>query len=179
MRGRGEVDRDAVRAVVRAVRRTSRAVGGERRLIERLARLRVLVVGDAMLDEYVEGDADRISPEAPVPIVRVTGTTARPGGAANVALNAATLGAVVDLASVVGDDAAGAQLLALCAGAGIGTARVVRSGVRSTTRKLRVVAQKQQILRLDWEQTDPLASAGRSRRCSTASPIPRGPTRWS
>jgi D-beta-D-heptose 7-phosphate kinase/D-beta-D-heptose 1-phosphate adenosyltransferase len=127
-------------------------------LIERLARLRVLVVGDAMLDEYVGGDADRISPEAPVPVVRVTGTTARPGGAANVALNAATLGAVVDLASVVGDDAAGAQLLALCAGAGIGTAQVVRSGVRSTTRKLRVVAQKQQILRLDWEQTDPLGA---------------------
>ena len=67
-------------------------------LIERLAGLRVLVVGDAMLDEYVGGGADRISPEAPVPVVRVTGTTARPGGAANVALNVASLGAVVGLA---------------------------------------------------------------------------------
>ena len=127
-------------------------------LIERLAGLRVLVVGDAMLDEYVEGDADRISPEAPVPIVRVTGTTVRPGGAANVALNAAALGAVVDLATVVGDDTTGERLVTLCAAAGVGTTLVVRTAGRSTTRKLRVIAQRQQVLRLDWEQTDPLAA---------------------
>jgi len=127
-------------------------------LVERLPGLRVLVVGDAMLDEYVGGDADRISPEAPVPIVRVTGTTARPGGAANVALNVTTLGAAAELATVLGDDAAGEQLAGLCARAGIGTTLAVRSAARSTTRKLRVIAQKQQILRLDWEQTDPLAA---------------------
>ena len=126
-------------------------------LIERLAGLRVLVVGDAMLDEYVEGDADRICPEAPVPVVRVTGTTVRPGGAANVALNVAALGAVADLATVVGVDAAGEQLVALCADAGIGTDLVVRAADRSTTRKLRVIARKHQMLRLDWEQTDSLA----------------------
>jgi len=99
-------------------------------LIERLAGLRVLVVGDAMLDEYVGGDADRISPEAPVPIVRVTGTTARPGGAANVALNVTTLGAAAELATVLGDDAAGEQLAGLCARAGIGTTLAVRSQVK-------------------------------------------------
>jgi D-beta-D-heptose 7-phosphate kinase/D-beta-D-heptose 1-phosphate adenosyltransferase len=126
-------------------------------LVERLAGLRVLVVGDAMLDEYVEGDADRICPEAPVPIVHVTGTTARPGGAANVALNAAALGGVVDLATAVGNDAAGERLVALCAEAGVGTGLVVRTDGRSTTRKLRVIARRQQVLRLDWEETDPLA----------------------
>ncbi len=129
----------------------------DRALIERLAGLRVLVVGDAMLDEYVEGDADRICPEAPVPVVRVTGTTVRPGGAANVALNVAALGAVADLATVVGVDAAGEQLVALCADAGIGTDLVVRAADRSTTRKLRVIARRHQMLRLDWEQTDSLA----------------------
>jgi D-beta-D-heptose 7-phosphate kinase/D-beta-D-heptose 1-phosphate adenosyltransferase len=125
-------------------------------LIERLAGLRILVVGDAMLDEYLEGDADRICPEAPVPIVRVRGTSARPGGAANVALSAVALGAVADLAAVVGDDRAGERLAALCAEAGVGTALVVRTKRRPTTRKVRVVARGQQVLRLDWEQSDPL-----------------------
>ena len=126
-------------------------------LIERLAGVRMLVVGDAMLDEYVEGDAERICPEAPIPVVRVTGTTARPGGAANVALNATTLGAVVDLAAVVGNDEAGQRLVALLGEASVGTAFVVRADDRSTTRKVRVMARHQQVLRMDWEQTDPLA----------------------
>jgi D-beta-D-heptose 7-phosphate kinase/D-beta-D-heptose 1-phosphate adenosyltransferase len=125
-------------------------------LVERFRALRALVVGDAMLDEYVEGDADRVSPEAPVPVVRVSGTAARPGGAANVALNVATLGAVVDLGAVVGDDPAAERLGGLCAQAGIGTGLLVRSPRRSTTRKVRVVARKQQVLRLDWEETGPL-----------------------
>ena len=99
-------------------------------LIERLAGVRMLVVGDAMLDEYVEGDAERILPEAPIPVVRVTGTTTQPGGAANVALNATTLGAVVDLAAVVGNDEAGQRLVALLGEASVGTAFVVRADDR-------------------------------------------------
>ena len=127
-------------------------------LVERLAGRRLLVVGDAMLDEYVEGDADRICPEAPVPVVRVTGTTARLGGAANVARNAIALGAVVDLATVVGEDAGGDRVASLCEEAGIGTALVVRSDGRSTTRKVRVTARGQQVLRMDWEHVAPLTS---------------------
>jgi D-beta-D-heptose 7-phosphate kinase/D-beta-D-heptose 1-phosphate adenosyltransferase len=127
------------------------------RLIERFVGVRVLVVGDAMLDEYIEGDADRICPEAPVPVVRVTRTGTRPGGAANVAVNAVTVGAAADLATVIGDDATGDRLLDLCREAGLGTALVVRSGHRETTRKARIIARGQQVLRVDWERTDPLS----------------------
>jgi D-beta-D-heptose 7-phosphate kinase/D-beta-D-heptose 1-phosphate adenosyltransferase len=130
-------------------------------LVERLAGRRVLVVGDAMLDEYVEGDANRICPEAPVPVVRVTGTTVCLGGAANLARNATALGAIVDLATVVGEDAGGDRVASLCEEAGIGTALVVRSDRRSTTRKVRVTARGQQVLRMDWEQVAPLTSRDR------------------
>jgi D-beta-D-heptose 7-phosphate kinase/D-beta-D-heptose 1-phosphate adenosyltransferase len=125
-------------------------------LIARLAGVRVLVVGDAMLDEYLEGEAERISPEAPVPVVRVRGAAAQPGGAANVARNAAALGAAVELVAVVGADPAGEQLAALCGRAGVGTGGLVRAARRPTTRKQRVLARGQQVLRVDWEETGPL-----------------------
>lgn len=111
---------------------------------------RVLVVGDVMLDRYWFGNVARISPEAPVPVVHVTRTEERPGGAANVARNAAALGARVTLLSVVGRDEAGAQLEALLKRDKV-TARLHRDAAVQTTVKLRVIGRQQQLLRVDFE----------------------------
>ncbi len=124
-------------------------------LPDRFAGLHIWVVGDLMLDEYVSGTVERISPEAPVPVVRAQATEHRLGGAANVARQIATLGARVSLAGICGADAAGEDLLQLCALAGIDTHAVVRLESRRTTRKLRVVSHSQQLLRLDWEDIQP------------------------
>jgi rfaE bifunctional protein kinase chain/domain len=115
-------------------------------------RARILVVGDVMLDRYWFGDVDRISPEAPVPVVRVARNEERPGGAANVARNAAALGAPVALLSVVGDDEAGASLERLVAAEGV-QPTLHRDAALSTTVKLRVVSRQQQLLRIDFETT--------------------------
>ena len=117
-----------------------------------LARAKVLVVGDAMLDRYWYGAVDRISPEAPVPVVRVTREEERIGGAANVAYNIVTLGAQASLLSVVGDDDASHRLEALVAGTGI-TPHFGRDAQMQTTVKLRVIGRQQQLLRLDFEKT--------------------------
>ena len=90
-----------------------------------LTKARVLVVGDVMLDRYWFGEVNRISPEAPVPIVKVERTEERPGGAANVARNIASLGAQAMLLSVVGDDEAGRQLEALVQAAGVASATLL------------------------------------------------------
>ncbi len=119
---------------------------------EQLATARVLVVGDAMLDRYWYGAVDRISPEAPVPVVRVTRTEERVGGAANVASNIVALGAQSSLLSVVGDDEASHQLEALVAKTGI-TPYFGRDPKLKTTVKLRVIGRQQQLLRLDFENT--------------------------
>ena len=119
---------------------------------QQLARARVLVVGDAMLDRYWYGAVDRISPEAPVPVVRVTRQEERMGGAANVAYNIVTLGACASLLSVVGDDEASHQLEALVAASGI-TPCFGRDPQLKTTVKLRVIGRQQQLLRLDFENT--------------------------
>jgi D-beta-D-heptose 7-phosphate kinase/D-beta-D-heptose 1-phosphate adenosyltransferase len=115
------------------------------------ARARVAVAGDVMLDRYWSGEAARISPEAPVPVVRVRECSARPGGAANVALNIAALGATVRLSGVVGADAEGEELGRLLDAAGIAHALHVAPGCRTTT-KLRVLSRHQQLLRLDFEE---------------------------
>ncbi len=115
-----------------------------------LSQARVLVVGDVMLDRYWYGDVERISPEAPVPVVKVQRTEERPGGAANVALNAAALGARVALLSVVGTDEAGVSLERLIAAQGIST-NLHRDEKLATTVKLRVIGRKQQLLRADFE----------------------------
>ncbi len=112
----------------------------------------MLVVGDAMLDRYWYGAVDRISPEAPVPVVRVTRTEERIGAAANVAYNIVTLGAQASLLSVVGDDEASHQLEALVAKTGI-TPYFGRDAQLKTTVKLRVIGRQQQLLRLDFENT--------------------------
>ncbi len=115
-------------------------------------RARVLVVGDVMLDRYWFGDVERISPEAPVPVVRVARAEERPGGAANVARNAAALGARTALLSVVGADEAGASLERLVAAEGV-HATLHRDAALATTVKLRVVSRQQQLLRIDFETT--------------------------
>ncbi|MEY2952661.1 MAG: hypothetical protein RLZZ401_748 [Pseudomonadota bacterium] len=115
---------------------------------------RVLVVGDAMLDRYWHGPVDRISPEAPVPVVRVTRTEERIGGAANVAYNVVTLGAQASLVTVVGDDEASHTLESLVAKTGI-AAHFGRDSGLKTTVKLRVIGRHQQLLRLDFENTPP------------------------
>lgn len=117
-----------------------------------LAKARVLVVGDAMLDRYWYGAVDRISPEAPVPVVRVTRTEERVGGAANVASNIVALGAQASLLTVVGDDEASHQLEKLVAKSGI-TPYFGRDAMLKTTVKLRVIGRQQQLIRLDFENT--------------------------
>ena len=117
-----------------------------------LAASRVLVVGDVMLDRYWYGAVDRISPEAPVPVVRVTREEERGGGAANVAGNIAALGAQAALLAVVGDDEASQHLEALLAKTGIQT-HFGRDAELKTTVKLRVIGRQQQLLRLDFEST--------------------------
>ncbi|HZW24105.1 MAG TPA: D-glycero-beta-D-manno-heptose-7-phosphate kinase [Gallionella sp.] len=112
---------------------------------------RILVVGDVMLDRYWFGDVSRISPEAPVPVLKVTRVEERPGGAANVARNIAALGAQCTLLSVVGADEAGDCLQRLLTEQGRVEALLQRDNTISTTIKLRAVARQQQLLRIDFE----------------------------
>jgi len=133
---------------------------GHEELIEMMSRfddVRVLVVGDVMVDEYLWGHVARISPEAPVPVVEVRRYSWAAGGAANVALNLRALGASVDLAGVVGDDPAAATLLDELNKQGVGTAGLVTDPARPTTHKIRVMAQHQQVTRIDREDRAPLA----------------------
>lgn len=112
---------------------------------------RILVVGDVMLDRYWFGDVERISPEAPVPVLKVSRVEERPGGAANVARNAAALGAQCTLLSVVGDDEGGNLLERLLAAQHNVKAMLHRDHTISTTIKLRAIARQQQLLRIDFE----------------------------
>ena len=116
------------------------------------AKSRVLVVGDVMLDRYWFGDVHRISPEAPVPVVKVEKSDERLGGAANVARNAAALGAQTTLLSVVGEDEAGQTIKRLLQASGIRTSLHVDSAFKTTV-KLRVIGRQQQLLRIDFEET--------------------------
>jgi len=125
-------------------------------LLERFQELRLLVLGDVMLDEYRAGDVSRTSPEAPVPVVKVENEHHCLGGAANVANVARALGAKVELFGVVGDDSAGERFVDECKRLGIAADRLLRIDGRPTTRKLRVLAQHQQVLRLDWEEERPI-----------------------
>ncbi|MBW2272837.1 MAG: D-glycero-beta-D-manno-heptose-7-phosphate kinase [Deltaproteobacteria bacterium] len=127
------------------------------RLLDDFAQLRLLVVGDVVLDEYLWGDVDRISPEAPVPVMHVRGESVVLGGAGNVVRNVVALGARCGFASVVGEDPDGRRVEALLEELGVGTAGVVRDPGRPTTRKTRVVARSQQIVRVDRETRQPLA----------------------
>jgi rfaE bifunctional protein kinase chain/domain len=125
-------------------------------IIEAFKSLQILVVGDVMLDNYSWGQVERMSPEAPVPIVRIQRTESRLGGAANVALNCKALGAQVSVASVIGNDATGATLTALLNEQQICTDILQKSKDRITTTKTRILSKNQQMIRLDEEQTTPL-----------------------
>jgi rfaE bifunctional protein kinase chain/domain len=119
-------------------------------LLRRLPSARLLVVGDVMLDRYWFGEVSRISPEAPVPVVKIERTEERPGGAANVARNASALGAGVALLSVIGEDEAGTSLQRLVEADRV-AANLHRDPTIATTVKLRVIARQQQLLRIDFE----------------------------
>lgn len=119
-------------------------------LQQAIAKARILVVGDVMLDRYWFGDVNRISPEAPVPVALVNRIEERAGGAANVARNAASLGCKVTLLSVIGDDEAGNALDRLMQGSGV-RSEMLRDPTIATIVKLRVIAKQQQLLRIDFE----------------------------
>jgi D-beta-D-heptose 7-phosphate kinase/D-beta-D-heptose 1-phosphate adenosyltransferase len=120
-------------------------------VLQQIAGRRVLVIGDVIVDEYLVGESSRISSEAPVPVLHYTREHATLGGAGNTAANIASLGGVPTLIGLVGDDAAGSDVSRRCERAGIHFLPL-RDG-RPTTRKVRVISQQQQLLRIDYEQT--------------------------
>lgn len=122
------------------------------KLLEQALGVRLLVVGDVMLDRYWFGEVSRISPEAPVPVVKVERQEERLGGAANVARNATALGGATSLLSVVGDDEAGRSLGRLLKEGGIDASLQIDDEI-DTTVKLRVIGRQQQLLRIDFETT--------------------------
>lgn len=123
-----------------------------RQLANSFSRLRVLIVGDVMVDSYMWGRVERISPEAPVPIVTVTKKEIRPGGAANVALNILSLGATPVLCSVTGSDEPGKQFAKMISGLKMDASFLVTDSERSTTVKTRVIGNNHQMLRVDEEE---------------------------
>ena len=131
-------------------------------LVRRFGRVRVLVVGDLMLDRFIWGRVERISPEAPVPVVHVSRDDARPGGAGNVVSNIRALGGAAAVSGIVGDDVAGKTLSRMLAGLGASVAGVVVDRHRPTIEKTRIIAHHQQLVRLDRE-----AAAGALGRAAT------------
>jgi rfaE bifunctional protein kinase chain/domain len=128
-----------------------------RQLANGFSRLRVLIIGDVMVDSYMWGHVERISPEAPVPIVAVSKKEIRPGGAANVALNVLSLGATPLLCSVTGNDEPGKQFANMMSGLKMDTSFIVADNKRSTTVKTRVIGNNHQMLRVDEEQEHPVS----------------------
>lgn len=127
-------------------------------ILEAFNNKRVLVVGDVMIDAYYFGRVERISPEAPVPIVSVEKKENRLGGAANVAMNLISLGALPVMCTVIGKDQEGDEMLELLKKQGIDTRGVIRSANRITTVKTRVISQQTQMLRIDHELISPIDS---------------------
>ncbi|MDD3310515.1 D-glycero-beta-D-manno-heptose-7-phosphate kinase [Pseudodesulfovibrio sp.] len=129
-----------------------------RKAIEALAGKRVMIIGDLMLDHYMIGEVDRISPEAPVPVVRVVRESSLLGGAGNVARNIVSLGGRALLVAAVGTDEDGERLDKLCRDAEIKT-KLIRDPARPTTKKTRIIAANQQVVRVDQELAVPLQVA--------------------
>jgi rfaE bifunctional protein kinase chain/domain len=125
-------------------------------ILETMRSLKVMVIGDVMLDKYVWGSVSRISPEAPVPVVDITEETTRLGGAANVANNIVSLGASCTLFGVTGDDSYGAELTREIESRGIDTSGMAAARGRPTTIKTRVIAHNQQVVRTDRESREEL-----------------------
>ena len=141
------------------------ATAEARALFVRMRDKRVLVVGDVMVDEWVWGSVSRISPEAPVPVVAVSDHSFTLGGAGNVANNLRAIGATVSFAGTIGDDAEGRRVCALLDETHVERGAVVTLRDRPTTRKTRIVAHNQQVVRADWESSEPLAAPDRARLC--------------
>ncbi len=125
-------------------------------LFERITKLNILIIGDVMIDSYMWGKVERISPEAPVPIVSISKSEERLGGAANVALNIASMGAEPILASVIGKDSKGRELLHIMENRNMSIEGIYQSENRKTTVKTRVLGNKVQLLRVDEEIETPL-----------------------
>lgn len=135
-----------------------------RALVQRMAGVRVLVVGDLMLDQFVRGRVQRISPEAPVPVVQVHSEDEQPGGAGNVVRNVLDLGGRAGIAGIVGDDVAGRRLQDVLGKLGSATTGIVTTRHGATTQKTRIVAHQQQVVRLDREEAAPDGAAARRLR---------------
>ena len=133
-----------------------------RELLDMFVGRRVLLVGDLMVDEWAIGSVARISPEAPIPVVRMPLTpqarAGKPGGAGNVAAILLGLGAAVKVVGMVGDDENGRRLLTILEGSGADVSSVLKDPSRPTTHKLRIIAGRQQLVRVDTEMTDPISS---------------------
>ncbi|WP_153796075.1 bifunctional heptose 7-phosphate kinase/heptose 1-phosphate adenyltransferase [Foetidibacter luteolus] len=125
-----------------------------KKIFSEFSTVKVAVIGDIMLDTYWWGKVERISPEAPVPVVALKSKELRVGGAANVAFNLAALEAETTVFSVIGDDADGETLIGLLQDAHIDTKYIVKSSGRITTNKTRIMSRNQQMMRLDAEVTD-------------------------
>jgi len=128
------------------------------KLFDRFAAIKVGVIGDVMLDTYWWGHVERISPEAPVPVVALDKREVRIGGAGNVALNLVSLGAKTSIFSVIGEDETGRELDRMLAGSGIDTSYLICNSARKTTDKMRVISRNQQMMRLDSEITKDLSN---------------------
>ncbi|PYS97854.1 MAG: D-glycero-beta-D-manno-heptose-7-phosphate kinase [Acidobacteria bacterium] len=127
-------------------------------ILENFSKLNVLVIGDVILDRYWWGDVSRISPEAPVPVVRLKNTSLAAGGAANVAANVAGLGATPILVGIVGDDDGAKQFPDVLKSANVSSDHLVRDRHRPTTVKTRIVAHSQHVVRVDQEHADRISS---------------------
>ena len=124
---------------------------------------RVLVVGDLMIDHYLQGSSDRVSPEAPVPVVEVRKESTSLGGAGNVIKNLLALGATVSGASVIGDDSSGKEILGILTAQGVDVSGIVHDSTRETSRKTRVVVANQQVVRFDRETKSPISADSEAR----------------
>jgi D-beta-D-heptose 7-phosphate kinase/D-beta-D-heptose 1-phosphate adenosyltransferase len=127
-----------------------------KRICDAMKRSTVAVVGDIMLDRYLWGQVERISPEAPVPVVAVERTDVRPGGAANVAWNLFALGSSVRLVGLLGRDKQAGEIKSIIGDTGISTEYLVTDSRRVTTEKIRIVAHSQQVVRADFETGEPV-----------------------
>jgi len=134
-----------------------------RALVEHMRGRKILVVGDLMIDEWIWGTVSRISPEAPVPVVAVTDHSFTLGGAGNVANNLVSLGAKVEFVGTVGEDAFAADVRRMLREETVDDRGVFSVGDRPTTRKTRIVAHNQQVVRADWEDPAPLSASDRAR----------------
>jgi len=132
-------------------------------ILDKVDRCRIVILGDLIIDQYIWGKVSRISPEAPIPVVEVVRENFSLGGAANVANNLSALGASVEICGVVGEDSYGGMLLGMLEEKGIDTRLVVKDPARPTILKTRIIAHKQQVVRVDREDTRSLEGEGLAR----------------